>query len=243
LASSHEHALPGAHAAGGHGKAAHGHGHDEHATNPNLQHHFHSMEQQLEASTLGMWVFLVTEIMFFGGLFMAYIVYRWMYPEAWVAGSNHLNVPLGALNTGVLICSSLTMVLAVRAAQIGSRTGQIVNLILTMLLGSVFLVVKYFEYKDKFTHHLVPGPHFDPALPAPQQIFFALYFVMTGVHAAHMVIGIGIMLVILAMAWRGRFGPTYYTPVEVSGLYWHFVDIVWIFLFPLLYLLGYHYGH
>jgi len=201
------------------------------------------MEQQLEASTLGMWVFLVTEIMFFGGLFMAYIVYRWMYPEAWVAGSNHLNVPLGALNTGVLICSSLTMVLAVRAAQIGSRTGQIVNLILTMLLGSVFLVVKYFEYKDKFTHHLVPGPHFDPALPAPQQIFFALYFVMTGVHAAHMVIGIGIMLVILAMAWKGRFGPTYYTPVEVSGLYWHFVDIVWIFLFPLLYLLGYHYGH
>jgi cytochrome c oxidase subunit 3 len=220
---------------------AHGAG-DEHAHNPNLQHHFYSMEQQLEASTLGMWVFLVTEVMFFGGMFMAYLAYRTMYPEAWMAGSNHLNVPLGALNTGVLICSSLTMVLAVRAAQVGSRGGQIVNLILTILLGSVFLVVKYFEYKDKFDHHLVPGPYFDPALPQVQQLFFSLYFMLTGVHAAHMVVGIGIMLVILVMAWRGRFSPAYYTPVEVSGLYWHFVDIVWIFLFPLLYLLGFHYG-
>ena len=244
MASSHEHALPGAHVVGGHGKVAHGgHAHDEHAANPNLQHHFHSMDQQLEASVLGMWVFLVTEIMFFGGLFMAYIVYRWMYPEAWIAGSNHLNVPLGGLNTLVLICSSVTMVLAVRAAQTGSRSGQILHLILTMVFGTVFLVVKYFEYKDKFTHHLVPGPNFDPALPAAQQIFFSLYFIMTGVHAAHMVVGLGIMTTILVMAWRGRFGPDYYTPVEVSGLYWHFVDIVWIFLFPLLYLLGYHYGH
>ena len=228
--------------------AALAHGHptphgDEHAHNPNLQHHFYSMEQQLEASTLGMWVFLVTEVMFFGGMFMAYLAYRVMYPEAWLAGSNHLNVPLGALNTAVLICSSLTMVLAVRAAQIGSRSGQIVNLILTILLGTVFLVVKYFEYKDKFVHHLVPGPNFDPALPQAQQLFFSLYFMLTGVHAAHMVVGIGIMTVILIMAWRGRFSPSYYTPVEVSGLYWHFVDIVWIFLFPLLYLLGYHYGH
>ena len=221
--------------------AAHGgdHGHD-----PNLQHHFYSMEQQLEASTLGMWVFLVTEVMFFGGMFMAYLAYRTMYPEAWVAGSNHLNVPLGALNTGVLICSSLTMVLAVRAAQVGSRRGQIVNLILTILLGTVFLVVKYFEYKDKFVHHLVPGPHFDPVLKQQhgQELFFSLYFMLTGVHAAHMVVGIVLMTVILIMAWRGRFSPGYYTPVEVSGLYWHFVDIVWIFLFPLLYLLGFHYG-
>jgi cytochrome c oxidase subunit 3 len=135
------------------------------------------------------------------------------------------------------------MVLAVRAAQVGSRGGQVVNLILTILLGTTFLVVKYFEYADKFEHHLVPGPNFDPALPAAQQIFFSLYFIMTGIHAAHMVVGIGIMLVILWMAWRGDFGPDYYNPVEVSGLYWHFVDIVWIFLFPLLYLLGYHFGH
>jgi cytochrome c oxidase subunit III len=234
------------------GAMTHG-GHGEHSStalegaeshhNPNLQHHFYSMAQQLEASTLGMWVFLVTEIMFFGGLFMAYIVYRTAYPDAWAAGSNHLNVPLGAMNTVVLICSSLTMVLAVRAAQTSQRRGQIVNLILTILLGSTFLVVKYFEYKEKFEHHLVPGAHFDPALPKEEQLFFSLYFMMTGVHAAHMIIGIVLMLVILLMAWRGRFSASYYTPVEISGLYWHFVDIVWIFLFPLLYLLGYHYGH
>src|SRR6188768_1135357 len=120
--------------------------HDIHAHHPRQQHHFYSMDQQLEASTLGMWVFLVTEIMFFGGMFMVYILYRHMYPEAWVLGSNHLNVSLGALNTGVLICSSLTMVLAVRAAQTSSRRGQILHLILTMVLGSTFLVVKYFEY-------------------------------------------------------------------------------------------------
>jgi cytochrome c oxidase subunit III len=215
-------------------------GHEPHAHHPRQQHHFYSMEQQLEASILGMWVFLVTEIMFFGGLFMAYLVYRHAYPGDWVAGSQHLNVPLGALNTTVLICSSLTMVLAVRSAQVGSRSGQIVNLILTILLGSTFLVVKYFEYAEKFHHNLVPGPHFDPLLSGGQQIFFSLYFIMTGIHAAHMVVGIVLMLIILAMAWRGRFTPEYYGPIEVSGLYWHFVDIVWIFLFPLLYLLGFH---
>jgi cytochrome c oxidase subunit 3 len=234
LASSHEGVMD-THAAGGAG--SHGH-------NPNLQHHFYSMEQQLEASTFGMWVFLVTEIMFFGGMFMAYIVYRMLYPEAWVLGSNHLDVPLGALNTGVLICSSLTMALAVRSAQIGSRKGQIVNLILTILLGSVFLIVKYFEYAEKFEHHLVPGRHFDMTLPqaAQQQLFFSIYFMLTGIHAAHMIVGIVLMAVILVMAMRNRFSASYYTPVEVSGLYWHFVDIVWIFLFPLLYLLGAHYG-
>ena len=224
---------------GGHAVSARG---GEHEHNPDLQHHFYSMDQQLEASTLGMWVFLVTEIMFFGGMFMIYILYRHMYPEAWVLGSNHLNVSLGALNTGVLICSSLTMVLAVRAAQTSSRNGQVLHLILTILLGSTFLVVKYFEYAEKFEHHLVPGPHFDMSLPQAnqQQLFFSIYFMMTGIHAAHMIVGIGLMLVILAMAWRGRFSARYYTPVEVSGLYWHFVDIVWIFLFPLLYLLGAH---
>ena len=216
--------------------------HLEYAHHPKLQHHFDDLDQQAEASTLGMWVFLVTEIMFFGGLFMAYLVYRWANPTGFQEASNHLNVTWGAVNTAVLICSSLTMVLAVRAAQVGSRSGQIVNLILTIVLGSVFLIVKYFEYKDKFVHHLVPGPHFDPSLPREQQLFFSLYFMLTGVHAAHMVVGIVLMAVILIMAWRGKFSPSYYTPVEVSGLYWHFVDIVWIFLFPLLYLLGFHYG-
>ena len=237
MADGHDTAMPG-HAA--HAEAeAHAHAH-----HPRQQHHFHSMEQQFEASILGMWIFLVTEIMFFGGLFMAYIVYRWMYPEAWASASNHLNVAMGGGNTLVLICSSVTMVLAVRAAQTGSRRGQIHWLIWTILLGTTFLVVKYFEYAEKFEHNLVPGPNFDPALPAPEQIFFALYFIMTGIHALHMVVGIGIMSVILWMAWRGTFSPEYYAPVEVSGLYWHFVDIVWIFLFPLLYLLGAHYaGH
>ena len=210
------------------------------------------MEQQLEASILGMWVFLVTEVMFFGGLFMAYLVYRNAYPLAWEESSHQLNVYMGGLNTAVLICSSLTMVLAVRSAQVGSRIGQIVNLILTILLGSTFLVIKYFEYAEKFEHHLVPGPNFDPHhlvngvltkvdLPQGSQIFFSLYFIMTGIHAAHMVVGIGLMLIMLRMAWKGRFTPDYYNPIEVSGLYWHFVDIVWIFLFPLLYLLGFHF--
>ena len=218
-----------------------------HAHHPAHAHHFETMEQQQEAATLGMWIFLVTEVMFFGGLFMAYIVYRSTYPEAWARSSEELNVVMGGLNTAVLICSSITMALAVRSAQIGSRRGQIVNLILTILLGSTFLVVKYFEYAAKFTHHLVPGPHFQApagleAIGNQMQIFFALYFIMTGIHAAHMVIGIVLMAVILVMAWRGKFGPHYYTPVEVGGLYWHFVDIVWIFLFPLLYLLGFHGG-
>jgi cytochrome c oxidase subunit 3 len=215
---------------------------DVHPHHPRQQHHFHSMDQQLEASILGMWVFLVTEIMFFGGLFFAYILYRWMYPAGWVAGSHELNVVLGGVNTLVLIGSSVTMALAVRSAQVGSRRGQLVCLVLTILLGTTFLVVKYFEYKAKFDHHLVPGPHFNPDLPIGSEIFFSLYFIMTGIHAAHMVVGIGLMSVILWMAWKGRFSPAYYGPIEVSGLYWHFVDIVWIFLFPLLYLLGAHGG-
>jgi cytochrome c oxidase subunit III len=219
-------------------------GHADQPHHPRLQHHFFSMDQQLEASILGMWVFLVTEVMFFGGLFLAYIVYRTTYPEAWEKSSQELNVILGAVNTAVLICSSLTMVLAVRSAQIGSRRGQIVNLILTMMFGSTFLVVKYFEYAAKFEHHLVPGPHFGPQPPLPfgSEIFFSLYFIMTGIHALHMVAGLGLMATMLVMAWRGRFTPDYYGPIEVSGLYWHFVDIVWIFLFPLLYLLGFHLG-
>ena len=219
---------------------------------PRLQHHFYDMAQQLEASILGMWIFLVTEIMFFGGLFMAYIVYRTAYPDGWAAGSQQLNVYLGGANTLVLICSSVTMALAVRSAQIGSRRGQIVNLILTILFGTTFLVVKYFEYSAKFHHGLVPGALWNPqheladgtlaalALPGGSQLFFSLYFIMTGIHALHMVVGIGLMSIILWMAVKGRFSPEYYGPIEVSGLYWHFVDIVWIFLFPLLYLLGFH---
>ena len=219
--------------------------HHEHPVHPKLQHHFDDMEQQVEASVLGMWVFLVTEILFFGGLFLAYIVYRAAAPEAFQEASHHLSIGWGAFNTAVLIFSSLTMALAVRAAQTGrpART-QVMWLLGTMFLGTVFLGVKVIEYADKFEHHIVPGPHFDKSAwthPAGVEQFYSLYFIMTGLHALHMIIGIGIMTVIAIMAWRKHFDRTYYTPVEVSGLYWHFVDIVWIFLFPLLYLIGRHY--
>jgi len=191
-----------------------------------------------------MWVFLVTEIMFFGGLFLAYLVYRSAYPTGFQEASNHLNVTWGAINTIVLIVSSLTMALGVRAAQTSAPPKtQVFWIAATMVLGATFLGVKVIEYTDKFTHHLVPGPGFvwTGKHPDAAEIFYSLYFCMTGLHALHMIIGLGIMTVIAIMAWRGTFDEEYYTPVEVSGLYWHFVDIVWIFLFPLLYLIGYHY--
>ena len=224
---------------------AHGHVHAEaHGPavhHPQLQHHFETLQQQAEASTLGMWIFLVTEVMFFGGLFTAYMIYRLWYPEAWAEGSRALDIQLGGFNTVVLIGSSLTMALAVRNAQTGRRNATIVQLLLTMALGLTFLVVKFFEYRDKFEHHHVPGFDFSvdqahAGIAGPMQIFFSLYFTMTGLHALHMVIGFGLMSVILWMAYKNRFSPQWYTPVEMSGLYWHFVDIVWIFLFPLLYL-------
>lgn len=189
-----------------------------------------------------MWVFLVTEIMFFGGMFTAYVAYRSAYPEAFGHASNHLDLTLGAINTAVLIGSSLTMALAVHAAQVGKRGALVLFLLFTMLLGSVFLGIKAVEYADKFHHGLVPGPAFTYAGPDARQaqLFFSLYFAMTGLHALHMVIGLGILGVLVVQARQGRFGPEYHTPVENSGLYWHFVDIVWIFLFPLLYLIARH---
>jgi cytochrome c oxidase subunit III len=202
------------------------------------------MAQQMEASTLGMWTFLVTEIMFFGGLFMAYLVYRWQSPLGFQEASHHLNIYWGAGNTVILIVSSLTMALAVRAAQTSQkRETQVFWLVSTMVFGTAFLGIKAIEYADKFTHHIVPGPHFqwEGLYPKPAEQFYSLYFAMTGLHALHMVIGLGIMAVITVMAWKRQFDGEYYTPVEVAGLYWHFVDIVWIFLFPLLYLIGRHY--
>jgi cytochrome c oxidase subunit 3 len=218
------------------------HGHTAH--HPYLQHHFDDMGQQAEASTLGMWVFLVTEIMFFGGLFMAYLVYRHNSPSGFQEASHELNLWLGATNTAVLIFSSLTMALAVRAAQTSQKRGtQIAFLLITIFFGFVFLGIKAFEYAEKFRVGHVPGPnfHWDGQYPKPAEQFYSLYFAMTGLHALHMIIGIGIMSVITWMAWRNTFDKEYYTPVEVAGLYWHFVDIVWIFLFPLLYLIGGHY--
>ncbi len=191
---------------------------------------------------LGMWVFLVTEVLFFGGLFATYAVYRSSYPAAFAAASRELDLVLGAVNTGVLITSSLTMALAVHAAQVGERRQLIACLGLTMLLGAVFLGIKGIEYYHKFIEHHVPGPNFqfEPAHARHAQIFFSLYFVMTGLHALHIIVGIGVLLVMLFLSWRGTIAIDYYSPIETSGLYWHFVDIVWIFLFPLLYLIGRH---
>jgi cytochrome c oxidase subunit 3 len=219
----------------------------EGAHHPSLQHQFDSLEQQKESSTLGMWLFLVTEIMFFGGLFLAYVVYRHEYSKVFAAASHHLDVTLGGINAAVLICSSLTMALAIWSAQINKRKLIVVFLLATMALGVVFLGIKTVEYRDKFHHHLVPGPHYAPADPHLQgiegqqgSIFFALYFIMTGLHALHMIIGLGVLAALLRPSWKGRYDASYHNPLECTGLYWHFVDIVWIFLFPLLYLLGAH---
>jgi cytochrome c oxidase subunit 3 len=213
-----------------------------HALAPHHQHQFETVEQQKETATLGMWAFLVQEVMFFGGLFGAYTVYRALYPEAFAEASQHLDYVLGALNTGVLICSSMTMALAVRAAQLGRQRGVIGFMVATIALGSVFLGVKVHEYAEKFHHHLVPGYdfHFEGPHAGPAQIFYGLYFAMTGMHAIHMIIGIGLMIWLIGKTARGRFSAEYYTPIELFGLYWHFVDIVWIYLFPLLYLIRVH---
>ena len=231
---------------------------DEHYAHEALAHHFDNLEQQREAGNLGMWAFLVQEVMFFGGLFLAYVIYRSNYPEAFAAASSHLNWKLGLLNTFVLITSSLTMALAVWSTQIGrARRTQVFWLAVTALLGLVFLVVKAFEYGSKFRdehgNQLIPirwaSYSFRWASDPPPgvteqsiQMFYWIYFAMTGLHALHMIIGIAILIPIMWAAWRGHYSPEYHAPVELFGLYWHFVDIVWIFLFPLLYLLGAHYG-
>jgi cytochrome c oxidase subunit 3 len=239
--------------------ADHGHAH-AHAHHPAQQHHFDTMAQQKEAAVIGMWVFLLTEILFFGGLFVAYMIYRVWYFDAFAEASRRLSLFWGGLNTAVLIGSSLSMALAVRSAQTNNRKWTVNWLIITMILGCVFLGVKVIEYQDKFANYEVPGANYNFAYhtehaaaeghaEAPRelsltpeqlqnttQLYFSLYFTMTGLHALHMIIGVGIMLVITWMAHKGRFDAQYYTPVEMAGLYWHFVDIVWIFLFPLLYL-------
>lgn len=216
------------------------HGHAVH--HPELQHHFETMQQQKEASTFGMWLFLLTEVLFFGGIFFAYLLYRMWYFDAFAEASRDLDLVLGGFNTVVLIGSSLTMAFAVRAAQTGSSSGTVRWLILTMFLGAVFLGVKVIEYSHKFEVGHVPGPNFHSTSQwaAQEQIFYSLYFTMTGLHAVHMIVGIVILAVITRMAAQGRFNESYHTPVEMTGLYWHFVDLVWIYLFPLLYLVERH---
>lgn len=208
-----------------------------------LRHHFANPAQQLDASVLGMWTFLITEVLFFGGMFTAYTIYRFMYPAAFASTSHFMDVWLGGINTAVLICSSLTMAMAVRSAQLSRRRPLILFLIGTMIFGTIFLVIKYVEWSRKWNEFLVPGFNFRYDY-APQyfhhaQILFFLYFCMTGMHALHMIVGLGLLTYLLVQSIRKVFSAFYFTPVEMIGLYWHFVDIVWIFLFPLLYLIGY----
>ncbi len=292
-----------------------------HHDHPGLQHHFDTPEQQFESGKLGMWLFLATEILLFGGLFVAYAVYRGNHPEIFEFAHRFLDTKLGATNTVILLCSSLTMAWGVRAAQLGQQTLLKVLLGLTLLGGAGFMVIKYFEYREKFEHHLLWGTRYqspvahgageehaaaeapadpaaeapaDPAAPAvdpapaaadaqaaavlevtaagvkverstnpppargptglaaapgadaeshaqPEprnvQIFFGIYFLMTGLHGLHVLAGMGAIAWILFRALGGAFGPAYFTPVDLTGLYWHLVDLIWIFLFPLLYLI------
>lgn len=260
-----------------HGQDVHGHGDHGHEHVPGLQHHFDTMEQQKDAATLGMWAFLITEVMLFGGIFMAYIVYRWAFSAHFIDAATHLNTPLATLNTVVLLVSSLTVALSVHAAENGNMRRVLLLFGITIALGFGFLGIKGYEYAEKFAHcngystplawatgtgrHevkdcLVPGRAFlypeshgethggEPApaapttagAPTPYQLFFLLYFMATGLHAIHMVIGITLMSTIAWLTWRGKFSAAYFTPIEIGGLYWHLIDIIWVFLFPLFYL-------
>jgi len=242
---------------------------------------FETLDQQRETASFGMWVFLVTEVLFFGGMFMTYTLNRSTYPGVFGEASRSINLTLGAINTVVLIGSSLTMAMSVWAAQVGKKKLVTVFLILTLILGTAFLGVKAVEYKQKYDHHLIPGRSFDISfcaknaqacglsekelatereeleravavedkndpgnglanLNAHAQLYFSLYFGMTGLHATHMIVGAGLLVWLILESLRQRYGPGYNTPVEVTGLYWHFVDIVWIYLFPLLYLIDRH---
>lgn len=204
-----------------------------------VQHHFVDSDQQFDTAKLGMWIFIVTEILMFGGLFAAYIAYRAWYPELFLLASEQLDTAMGALNTVVLIASSLTVAMAIRSAQVDNIKGIIRNLYLTIGLAGTFMVVKYFEYSHKFHLGIFPGRYydFDGIAHEKANIFFSIYYMMTGLHGIHISIGIGLMIWLVVKAKKNQFHSGYYTPVEVTGLYWHLVDIIWIFLFPLLYLI------
>jgi cytochrome c oxidase subunit 3 len=237
-------------------EAEHGH----HLSLPQHRHHFETEGQQREAGSFGMWLFLLTEIMFFGGMFFSYLLYRNWYYDAFVAGSNTLVIGWGAANTAILITSGFCMALAVWSAEVRNRRMLVIMLWLTTLFGVMFLGVKAIEYTAKFKDHHVPGASFNvkefvnppakngvvegkalpPDVAQKTQVFFFLYFAMTGMHALHMIIGIGLLFWLIWRAQRGEFTEGYVAPIENFGLYWHFVDIVWLFLFPLLYLINRH---
>lgn len=218
-----------------------------------LAHHFDTPVQQFDTAKLGMWLFLAQEILFFSGLFVAYGVFRVNYPEAFEAGSAQLDRIIGGFNTCVLLVSSFTAAMAVRSAQLGERSKTSTYLLITIACAFAFLVIKYFEYQAKFEHGLLPGEHFHPhleyvhswipgvehvsSIPEETHVFFGIYFVLTGLHGAHVAIGIGVLAWIWLRNNRGDFTKDYWTPVDIAALYWHLVDLVWIYLFPLLYLI------
>lgn len=208
--------------------------------NPYLAHHFESIEQQTEAATMGMWLFLVTEVMFFGGLFAGYAVYRFSYPEAFLAISEEMSLLWGTVNTGLLLTSSFTMVLAVHYAKEGSRGKLLFSLLSTLALAGGFLVIKSIEYSAKYSHGFLIGKYFtyDGPMANEKHLILCLYYFMTGLHAIHIIIGMGIISWLAWLAWRGKIHSQYNIPVEMVGLYWHFVDLVWVYLFPLWYLVG-----
>lgn len=205
-----------------------------------LAHQFSEVGQQRDAAKLGMWLFLLTEILLFGGLFCVYAIYRSWHPDMFYNAHKHLDLVLGTVNTIVLITSSLTMALAIRSMQLGQRRKTIINLSLTLAFAAVFLIVKYFEYAHKFHLGQLPGKYysFTGIEGNNPHLFFGIYFTMTGLHALHILGGMGAIIWILVKTVRNRFSPEYYTPMEMTGLYWHLVDMIWIFLFPLLYLIG-----
>jgi len=231
----------------GHGGSAHGSA--DH--NPHQAHHFATMDQQVNAAKFGMWLFLAQEVLFFSALFLSLAIFRNWYPEMYRAASRELNVPMGAFNTVVLICSSLTMALAVRSVQMNKNRQAFYLLTVTFLLAGVFLVVKTFEYHHKFETGALPGYFYGHGLEGNTSaellsripfdnahVFFGIYFFMTGLHGLHVIVGMGVIAWLMVRTWRNEFSDQYYTPVECVGLYWHLVDLIWIFLFPLLYLVG-----
>lgn len=207
-----------------------------------LREQFSSPEQQRATTSIGMWIFLMTEVLLFGGLFVAYTVYRLSHPQAFDTGSAEMESMIGAINTAVLICSSLTMALAVYNSEVGNQKMLMVFLGLTMIIGAVFLALKMTEYYDHWRDHKVPGFWFVEHAPhAPEvQMFFVFYFIMTGLHALHMTIGICILAVLFLRTAIGSFTAEYHTPIDMGGLYWHFIDVVWVFLYAVFYIPGLH---
>jgi cytochrome c oxidase subunit 3 len=207
---------------------------------PAQAHHFRDMEQQVDAAKLGVWLFLATEILMFGGLFVGYIIFHGLYPEMFAEGASHLNWKLGALNTVVLLSSSFTMAAGVHYAQARQKEKCVRMLAITILCGFIFMIVKYFEYTGKIHHGLVPGKFFsaENAEHANLALYFGFYFLMTGLHGSHVIVGIGLIFWVLLRARKGEFDGEWYAPVEGVGLFWHLVDLIWIYLFPLLYLVG-----